>query len=209
MLEYSYLIQGYILGFSVATTIGISGVLCLQNMMTGRISVALSSVLAVSLADMACAMLVVFGLQSGQEILIAYKTIFTILTGIFLCGLGLHKMMSKLVLHSGHKESGNALIAFGTIFFLAMVDPVSILDFMALCMGLTLDFSVLKNAFEFVLGLFLGSLTWWLGLCSLILFFRTSLSAMVFQRIQQIAGVGIFAFGVWTLKDGIALGLKT
>ena len=130
-MDYSYVVQGYILGFSVATTIGVSGVLCLQNMMTGRVSVALSSVFAAALADMICAMLVIFGLQSAQEFLLAYKTTLSIVAGLFLCGLGLHKVMSPVVLHSGHKQSGSALVAFFSIFFLAIIDPVSVLDFIA------------------------------------------------------------------------------
>lgn len=199
-MQYSYLIQGYILGITVASTIGVSGVLCLQNMMTGRISIALSSALAASLADMACAMLVVFGLQSGQNILIAYKTVFHVVTGIFLCGLGLSKLLSKVVLHAEHKESRSVFIAFWAVFFLSVVDPVSILDFMALCMGLTLEFLVIRHAAVFVLGLLAGSATWWFGLCGLLLYFRANISVTLFERVQQMVGVGIILFGLWTFK---------
>lgn len=199
-MDYSYFIQGYILGISVASTIGISGILCLQNMMTGRISMGISSALAASLADMSCAMLVVFGLRSGQAIFLAYKTLFHVVTGIFLCCLGVSKLMSKMVWHSGHRESGGVLVAFFSVFFLSVVDPISILDFIGLCMGLTLDFSIVRNAATFVLGLFVGSATWWLGLCAMLLYFRANISVVAFERIQQCVGVGIILFGFWTLK---------
>lgn len=198
-MEYSYIIQGYILGFSLATTIGISGILCLQNMMTGRISVSLVSALAASLADMCCATLVVFGLQAGQHILLAYKFTFSIITGIFLCILGIEKLFTPLVLHSAHQQSNTVIKAFISIFFLALVDPVSILDFIALCMGLTFDFSAVQNAVVFVGGLFLGSFTWWILLCCLLLYFRKTLSVNTLQFIQHCVGAGIFAFGIWTL----------
>ena len=198
-MEFSYVIQGYIIGFSVATTIGISGVLALQNMMTGRILVGLASAIAACLADAICAILVVFGLQAGQDVLLSYKTTLAVIAGVFLCGLGLRKIFGTVVLHSGHKQSGDVATAFGSVFFLALVDPVSIIDFMALCMGLTLDFSVVKHAIGFVLGLLAGSASWWLSICSLLFCFRQSLSVTTLQRIQQIVGTGIFGFGIWTL----------
>jgi arginine exporter protein ArgO len=200
-MDYSYFVQGYILGISVASTIGISGVLCLQNIMTGQVSIALASAAAASLADMSCAMLVVFGLKAGQDFLLAYKNIFEYLTGAFLCFLGASKLLSKVVLQSGHRESRSVIVAFCSVFFLALVDPVSILDFMALCMGLTLDFSVILNAVHFTLGLLIGSATWWFGICGLLLFFHARVPVIVFEIIQKIVGCGIILFGLITLRS--------
>ncbi|MBP6892590.1 hypothetical protein KBB68_03350 [Candidatus Babeliales bacterium] len=198
-MDFSYFIQGYFLGFSVATTIGISGVLCLQNMMTGRVSVALISVLAAAMADASCAMSVVFGLQAGQQFLLAHQSIFGVITGLFLCGLGISKVVGALKFEPMHQENTKIVSAFFSIFFLAIVDPVTIMDFMALCMGLTLDFSVTRHAVQFVVGLFSGSLTWWSLLCCVLLYFRQSIPLYIFQKIQQVVGCGIFGFGVWTL----------
>ena len=205
-MNVSYFVQGYALGFSVATTIGVSGVLCLQNMMTGRVSVACVSVLAAAMADATCAMLVVFGLQVAQNFLLTYKIAFSIMTGLFLCGLGIHKFFDSLTFDPLQKQNTQLLQVFFSVFFLAVVDPVSILDFMALTMGLTLDFSVTRHAIQFVVGLFLGSLTWWGFLCVALLYFRQSIPVCFFQKLQQVVGLGIFAFGAWTLK--VALMMK-
>lgn len=200
-MDMSYTLQGYLLGFSVATTIGVSGVLCLQNMMAGRVAVALASTLAAAMADATCAMLVVFGLQAGQNFLLAHQSIFTVITGLFLCGLGIHKILDTMQFDPLHKENTKILYAFFSVFFLATIDPVSIFDFMALCMGLTLDFSVTRHAVAFVVGLFAGSLTWWGSLCVLLLYFRQSIPVYIFQKLQQVVGIGIFGFGIWTLKS--------
>lgn len=199
VMQYSYFVEGYMLGFVVATTIGVSGVLCLQNMMTGRISIGVTSALAAAFADMICAMLVVFGLQAGQDVLLAYKSVFSVMAGIFLSVLGLRRLFSSLLLHPVHGQSQSVAHAFLAIFFLALVDPITILDFMALCMGLSLDFSVVHNALGFVFGLFLGSATWWLSLCCLLFCFRKSLSVNGLQLVQQVVGAGIFGFGIWTI----------
>ncbi len=170
-MDLSYFVQGYILGFSVATTIGVSGVLCLQNFMTGRVPVALISVLAAAIADATCAILVVLGLGVAQEFLVEYRIAFSIMTGLFLCGLGIHKILNAVKLEPMYKENITAFHALFSILFLAIIDPVSIMDFMSFCMGLTFDFSVTRNAVQFVLGLFSGSFTWWSFLCMILLCF--------------------------------------
>jgi threonine/homoserine/homoserine lactone efflux protein len=194
-----YFVEGYILGLSVATTIGVSGVLCLQNMATGRVAVGLSAALASSLADVVCGMLVVFGLTQAQGFLMHYESLLAIIAGLLLCSFGIRTIFSKISLDSGHGESRAALHAFVTVFFLAIVDPVSVLDFMALCLGLTLDFSLPKNAMGFLSGLFFGSATWWFSLCGLLLYFRQRISVYMLQVTQYIVGAGIFAFGINTL----------
>lgn len=198
-MHIPYLVEGYILGFSVATTIGVSGVLSLQNMATGRITVSLSAALASALADMTCGMLVVFGLTQAQDFLTHNQSLLAVIAGLLLCSFGIRTIFNQISLDSGHSESRAALHAFISIFFLAIVDPVSIIDFMALCLGLTIDFSLPKNAVSFITGLFLGSATWWFSLCGLLLYFRQRISVSMIQVIQYIVGAGIFAFGIKTL----------
>lgn len=198
-MESSFFVQGYVIGFSIATTIGVSGILCLQNMMTGRVRIALASVFAAALADMLFAGLITFGLGSVQQFLLTYQAYFSVVAGLTLCGLGLQKIFQSFAMQRVHVESTNVLQAFFSVFFLAFFDPVSLLDFAALFMGLTLDFSVVANAIAFVLGLGCGSLTWWLALCCVILYFAQSISVNFFYRVQQLAGVGIFGLGSWIL----------
>lgn len=199
-MDYVYLLQGYILGISVAATIGVSGVLVLQNMMTGQLSIGMASTFAAALADTTCGAIVVFGLQAVQSVIVAYKSVLTVVTGLFLCALGLGKLFEKIVISHDYASSTHVLSAFGAVYFLAIVDPVSIMDFTALCMGLTFDFSVLKNVYQFILGLFLGSATWWGVLCCLIMFLRHRFSVQTLQRIQHVVGAGIFALGLWTIS---------
>ncbi|HSW77141.1 MAG TPA: hypothetical protein VLG50_08850, partial [Candidatus Saccharimonadales bacterium] len=73
-MNYSVLLQGFIIGFTVATSIGISGALCLQNMMTGRIGVGIASALGAASADAIYAIVMIFGLQAGQSFLNDHAT---------------------------------------------------------------------------------------------------------------------------------------
>lgn len=167
-MNVEHLVEGIILGFSIGTTIGISGILCLQNMMTGRISLGLASVFAAALADMTCGAIALFGIQFLESFLMAYKKGLSIAAGILLCFLGIKRLFEKIDLVSECEPSHHLLAAFGSVYFLGMIDPVSILDFLALSVGLVIDFSVMYNIVQFILGIFLGSLVWWSSLFLLI-----------------------------------------
>jgi threonine/homoserine/homoserine lactone efflux protein len=192
-------IEGYVIGFSVGTTIGISGILCIQNMMTGQISLGLASVLGTALADMSCGALVLFGLKSIELFLIQYKTMLGIFAGLLLSFLGLRKLFGKVEMAVHHSPSGHIFAAFGSVYFLSCIDPVSILDFMTLCLGLAIDFSEVSKVYQFILGIFFGSLSWWLLVYALVLFLKKSITAKLFQIMQYLLGSGILFLGLWTL----------
>jgi len=199
-MDISYFTQGLILGFSVATTIGVSGILCLENMMSGNTKIAVTSAFASALADMTGGIIVIFGMKALQNILMTYQWYLQGFVGVFLCGLGLRKMYAKFVMQQVHEQSRHAWAAFGTIYFLSIIDPVSMLDFLALCLGLTLEFSVVYQAIRFVVGLFFGSAIWWFSLCFLSVAFRSKISVVMLQYIQQFIGALIFGFGLVTLS---------
>ncbi len=196
-------LQGCIIGFSVGTTIGVSGMLCLQNMMTRQISLGIASVFAIALADMSCAALLVFGLSFIQSFLTEYTTILGIIAGILLIILGLKRLMSKIKLSSQHEPSSHIYAAFASVYFLSMIDPVTILDFMTLYLGLTINFSKISQEVEFVLGVFLGSLSWWFLVYGLVVFLEKEVTTSLFQKIQYVIGAGIFLLGLWTLGSNL------
>ncbi|MFA5998721.1 MAG: LysE family transporter [Candidatus Babeliales bacterium] len=200
-MDGSFWIQGFVIGFTVATSIGISGALCLQNMMTGRAWVAMASALAAAMADATCAVLVVLGLQAGHSLLSDHSIMLKVVAGLFLCFLGIKRLFSKISLHAHHGKSSDVIEAFFSVFFLALVDPVSIIDFMALSVGLVVDFSIMKDAVSFVVGLFLGSATWWFSWCLVLVVLRKDFSLSVLQWFARASSAGIFGFGLWTLSS--------
>lgn len=203
ILSLEHLLEGFFLGFSVGTTIGMSGILCLQNMMSGRFSLGLGSVFAAALADMTCGVLALFGMQFLETFLFKYQKGLTIAAGVLLCFLGVKKLFERIALVSTHQPSGNLLAALGSVYFLGMLDPVSVLDFVALSVGLVVDFSVTYHVLQFILGIFLGSLSWWGSLFAVIFILKKGISVKFFEYMQYLIGTGIFCLGLWTLKNAI------
>lgn len=198
-MNLQHFIEGYVIGFSVGTTIGVSGILCLQNMMTGQISLGLSSVLAAALADMTCGTLALFGLGFLQEYLLPYKVGLTIGIGLVLCFMGITRIFGKIDFNVQHIASTHIFAALSRVYFLGLIDPVSVLDFLALSFSLTLDFSIKQNMYQFIGGIFLGSLTWWSAILLLIFLLKKGLSVDIFNSIQRLVGAGVLFLGIWTL----------
>jgi arginine exporter protein ArgO len=196
-------LEGCFLGFSVGTTIGVSGILCLQNMMTGRLSLALVSVVAAACADMSCGLLALFGMQFIENFLAMYQKGLTVAAGVLLCFLGIKKLFEKVVFIADYPSSKGLLAGFSSIYFLGMIDPVSALDFIALSVGLALDFSTRYNTLQFILGIFIGSFSWWMSLFILISFLKKGIPVQFFEYIQYFVGAFIFGIGLWTLWSAL------
>jgi len=194
-----FLLQGVIVGFSIAAPVGAIGLLCIQNTLTGGIRLGLATGLGAATADTMYGLLVALGMRTLSTLLLAYKTILTVSGSLFLCYLGIQKFFAKPALQAATITKSNVLKTYIVTFFLTLTNPATILDFMALFTGLSIDVSGYSQALHFIAGVFLGSACWWLLLCFSVSLFRKKLSTHVLQWINYIAGTAILGFGLWML----------
>lgn len=195
-----HILQGIMVGFSIAAPVGAIGFLCIQQTLVGGISLGISSGLGAATADMMYGIIVALGLKAAQTLLLTYKTPLSIGGGLFLCYLGIKKFFSTPALDKTQAIQGGLLRAYITTFFLTLTNPATILDFMALFTGLTIDINNSSESFSFVGGVFLGSAFWWLFLCSVVGLFRTKISPSLLRYINYVAGIAIFSFGIYALS---------
>ena len=198
-MSFSLLIRGFAVGFSIAAPVGAIGLLCIQNTLSGGVGLGLASGLGAATADMMYGLLVVFGMRTLATFLLAYRAILTLFGGLFLCYLGIKKFFAKPALHAAHISKGTIARTYGVTFLLTLTNPATIIDFIALFTGLSIDFFGYSQALYFIAGVFLGSAAWWLLLCFSVSLFRKKVSLHVLQWINYCAGIMIFSFGVWAL----------
>ena len=196
----SLLLEGLLVGVSIAAPVGAIGFLCIQQTLKGGIVIGVVSGLGAATADMMYGILVAFGLKTTQVVFLNYKTYLTIIGGLFLCYLGIKKFFSVLPTNNFKESSGGLLKAYTVTFLLTLTNPATILDFMALFTGLNIDVSNYMESLSFVSGVFLGSAFWWLLLCFSVGLFRKRVSAQILQYINYAAGVVIFSFGIYALS---------
>jgi threonine/homoserine/homoserine lactone efflux protein len=192
-------LEGMIVGFSIAAPVGAIGFLCIQQTLQGGIRLGIATGLGAAVADTLYGIIVALGLGVMQAVLLAYKMPLSIIGGLFLCYLGIKKFFSAPPKEIRHPVTADLLKAFVSTFFLTLTNPATILDFIAIFTGLTLDTSGPLDSMKFVAGVFIGSAAWWLFLSTSVGIFRHKISHQLLRYINYVAGAVIFGFGVWCL----------
>ena len=194
-------IRGLIIGFSIAAPVGPIGVLCIRRTLAeGRLAGFLSGMGAAS-ADMFYGAVAAFGLTAVQDLLIGQSDWLRIVGGIFLLYLGVKTFFAKPSEQIETSTRGGLFGAYLTTFFLTITNPITILSFLAIFAGLRLgetDGNYL-SASVMVLGVFLGSVTWWLTLSTGVSFLREKFTPVLLTWVNRLAGVIIFVFGLLAL----------
>ena len=202
-MDISFLIQGILVGFSIAAPVGAIGLLCIQNTLQSGITLGLASGFGAATADMMYGILVAVGMRSLSTFLLAYRTILTFIGGIFLCYLGIKKFFVKPALCAAQISAKTVFKTYIVTFFLTLTNPATILDFMALFTGLSIDVAHYSQGLMFVAGVFLGSAIWWFILCFSVNAFRKHVSQTILKWINLVAGIIILGFGLWALSKVI------
>ncbi len=200
-MEISFLLKGIILGFSIAAPVGPIGILCIRRTLQfGRFS-GLFSGLGAAIADVIYAIIAAFGLTFVSNFLMAGQFWLRLIGGGFLLYLGWKTFFAKVSDKTKEISHTTLLNDFVSTFFLTITNPMTILSFLAVFAGLGLS-SIQGSYLEaaaLVIGVFLGSATWWLLLSEGVTLFRKKVSDKVMRWINRVAGMIIIAFGLAAL----------
>ncbi|MBX9922879.1 MAG: LysE family translocator [Rhabdochlamydiaceae bacterium] len=199
--ELSFLLKGIILGFSIAAPVGPIGILCIRRTLQfGRFS-GLFSGLGAAAADVIYAVIAAFGLTFISNFLMAGQFWLRLIGGGFLLYLG-WKTFYATVSDRAREVAHTSLAGdFVSTFFLTITNPMTILSFLAVFAGLGLS-SIQGSYLEavaLVVGVFLGSVAWWLLLSEGVTLFRKKVSDKIMRWINRVAGMIIVAFGLAAL----------
>jgi threonine/homoserine/homoserine lactone efflux protein len=200
-MDISFFLKGLIIGFSIAAPVGPIGVLCIQRtLVQGRVF-GLVSGLGAATADGIYGLIAGFGLTVISNFLIGQQFWLRLVGGLFLCYLGVKTLTSKAYETSAKAQGKNLLSAYSSVFLLTLTNPMTILSFAAIFVGLGVadhqNNSV--TAFILVLGVFLGSALWWLILSSCVSFFKHRISKKSLTTINRFSGVIILMFAAMSL----------
>lgn len=162
--ELKLFIKGIILGFSVAAPVGPIGILCIRRTLEyGRLSGFVSG-LGAAFADMIYAIIAAFGLTYISNVLTDWQDWLQLAGGLFLLYLGWKTFFAKPRSNLNEPIHKSLLNDFLSIFFLTVTNPMTIFAFLGVfaALGLTTANGNYLHALLLVLGVFLGSATWWL-----------------------------------------------
>jgi len=193
-----YLIKGLIIGISIAAPVGPIGILCIRRTLAqGRI-IGFFSGLGAATADALYGAIAGFGLTFLSNFLIGQQMWLRLIGGGLLCLIGVKTFLSEPVEQRASLEGNSLWSAYLSTFFLTVTNPMTILFFAAVFAGLGVgnasDHYV--SAGILVLGVFIGSASWWLILSGFTGLLRGMLNSKRLQWLNRISGLIIIGFGL-------------
>jgi threonine/homoserine/homoserine lactone efflux protein len=200
-MDISFLLRGFIIGFSIAAPVGPIGVLCMRRTLAEGRPSGIVSGLGAATADAIYGSVAGFGLTFISNFLVSQQLWLHLIGGVFLCYLGIRTIVAKPADHAASANGNDLLGAYASTFFLTLTNPMTILFFAAIFAGLGLGSTNgnYLSAGVLVLGIFIGSSLWWLVLSGGVGLFRAKFNVRRLQWINRISGIIITGFGAFAL----------
>jgi threonine/homoserine/homoserine lactone efflux protein len=188
-----------LLGFAIAAPVGPIGVLCIRRTLADGRLIGFLSGLGAATADMLYGAVAAFGLTSLQGLLVRQQTWLQIVGGLFLLYLGRRTFLTPPARHLAEAgDSRGKLSAYLTTLGLTLANPATILSFTLIFAGFRLggESGGLLEPALLVVGVFVGSASWWLLLSSVVGLLRDRFNSSWMRWVNRLAGVIILGFGV-------------
>lgn len=191
------LLKTFIVGFALAAPVGPIGLLSIRISLAEGMLAGYAAGIGVALADAVYASIAVFGLAALSTFVLFYRSFFIIAGGCYLVYMGLGFLRRPTVavktpcalLETSHVRTA------ASMFFLTLANPVTLITFFGIFTALEIPEGVFLQVTA-VLGMFLGSITWWLTLATLVAITKRHLPDNFVSWVNRISGIIIIIFGL-------------
>jgi threonine/homoserine/homoserine lactone efflux protein len=203
-MEPTLFLRGLVLGFAIAAAVGpISLLVIRRTLAEGRV-VGLVSGIGVATADATYGAIAAFGLTAVTELLVDWRRALGIVGGLFLLWLAWRTIRS--VPGDAAADTGRRGLpgAYLSTLGLTLTNPMTILSFAALFVGLGVTGGDAIGATLLTLGVFAGSAAWWVVLVGGLGVVRSRLTPAGMRRINIASGTMIGAFALVALASAVA-----
>lgn len=187
-------LRAALLGFSIAAPVGPIGLLVIRRSLASGTGLGFASGLGAAVADAIYGAAAALGLEAVAGRLLSAQAWLQLGGGAFLCWLGIATFRARPTDQAAGDRGAGLAAAFATTFLLTVTNPLTVLSFAALFAGLGLGSG--GSGVAMVVGVFLGSAAWWLGLSAGVGAFRRALGPAAIRRVNQGSGLLLVALGV-------------
>jgi len=196
-----FLLKGIIFGFSIAAPVGPIGILCIRRTLANGAAAGIISGLGTATADALYGLIAALGISAAAVFLVDHQIYLRLIGGMFLLYLGYKTFKSRPAEVTASARGGSLLGAYASTLLLTITNPLTIMSFAAvfaaLGAGATGENSM--SSFMLVVGVFIGSMLWWLILSGIISLLRHKFNPRRLKWINQLSGLIIAGFGIVSL----------
>jgi threonine/homoserine/homoserine lactone efflux protein len=208
-MDPSLFLRGLTIGFGIAAAVGPISILTIRRTLASGFLVGLASGLGVALADATYGAVAAFGVTAVSDLLVGIRRPLGLVGGAFLVLLGVRTLMAPAP--AADSNATNASIrpaglaaAFLSILGLTLTNPMTILSFAAIFAGVGVAGTGTLGAATITIGVFGGSLLWWLVLTSAVARMRSRVTPRALRFVNIGSGVIVAGFGVVALVSTVA-----
>ncbi|MBP9762171.1 LysE family transporter [Patescibacteria group bacterium] len=199
MIDHMYLpifLKGLVIGFIVAAPVGPIGALCIRRTLQRGKKSGLMTGLGAALADSLYGCIAAFGVTTVSFFLTEHRFWFRLIGSLFLVYLGIRTFRSTISLQKLPSRLEDLVGDVASSFVLMLANPIAILVFGAIFTEFGLDNLRLneQSGVLMVIGIFLGSMVWWLTLCTIVERLQAHITPRTLRIVNIIAGSVIIAF---------------
>ncbi len=195
-------VQALALGFLLAVPPGPLGFLCVRRTLVDGRAAGAATGLGVATADALYGCVAGLGLTMVSDFVAGHHRWFGVVAGLLLAYLGVRTFFDRNAVRPVGEASATGLVAaFASALALTLTNPMTLVSF-----GLGFGWLGIGEAlqgrlsvFLLVVGVFVGSLLWWLVLIVGAHGFRRRLSEGGLRWLNRVAGIVILAFAVFVL----------
>lgn len=194
-------LKGLVIGIAIAAPVGPIGALCIRRTLhQGRWSGFVSG-LGAALADGIYGAIAAFGVTFVSSFLLAHRFWFHLIGSLFLLFLGIRTLRSSTSLQPTPSRLEDLVGDFVSTFLLTIANPITILTFGVIFaeFGVSSFHYSSSSAALMVLGVFLGSASWWAVLCGVVGKIRDYISPRFLRNVNLVSGSIILAFAAFGL----------
>jgi threonine/homoserine/homoserine lactone efflux protein len=200
-MDFSFFIQGIIIGLTLAAPVGPIALICIQRTLTDGRFHGIFSGIGVATADSFYAAVTVLGLTMISSVIVTHQVLFRFLAGIVLIFVGVRVFMSlpscvgTKTVHETYFKDYLSMVG------IAMANPLTLVFFLIVLpgFGIVINSTAFLSAAEFIAGVFFGSTAWWILLCGTIGSMRSRFSIKTLGLINRVSGVLISVCGAGML----------
>jgi len=197
-MDLSFFIKGLIFGFSIAAPVGPIGILCIRRSLANGWTAGLLTGMGAATADAIYGCVAGFGITGITGFLVDQRAWIQIFGGLFLCWLGVRIFLSGTDEKPTSEVPGSAAMGYLSALLLTLTNPMTILSFAAVFAGMGLG-SVTAGRMAagwLVVGVFSGSMAWWVILSSASSLFNTRMNTKSMRWINRFSGAVLAGFGL-------------
>ena len=201
------LLKGFIVGLGASIPLGPLGVLCVQKTLSKGRNSGFITGLGASFSDTLYAAITLLGLAFIENLIDKNKDIVMIIGGAIIIYIGIRIFFTNPIKQIRQKNTNKKHVQdFIEAFLMTVTNPGAIFLILGLlaAVGINInDNEVRPSVVVILLGVFMGTVTWWFTLSTGINVFRKKFRIRQLVMINRVSGAIMGVLGVIAMFDGI------